>query len=230
MQSTEANRKRMDTKSAEVFRDPGAKAILTHLVNVPSRERDFMRLMEEGCDPETEARAREFIENYGALRFSEGSPESLTGVAIVAALFRQAWTAGEDERRIQGVNQALELIIADRKLSLSPQTDAFRAKSPGPLEVPVYRANFRTGEWTPKARDLADALAMELMHSRRMLHICERPDCGRYFVKEFSRDRYCSIPCSEEMRRVGQRTWAKGSRAKSSSKSSAKRKTRKKRK
>jgi hypothetical protein len=47
-------------------------------------------------------------------------------------------------------------------------------------------------------------LAIELLRARKMLAKCERPECGRYFVKEFSRDRYCKTrvrpSCGEDMR------------------------------
>jgi len=73
---------------------------------------------------------------------------------------------------------------------------------------PAIRTNFLAGTWEPLPRTLLDALAIELVRSRKALHRCERPECRRWFVKKFSRAMYCSTWCSEIMRRQGQSQWA----------------------
>ena len=102
-----------------------------------------------------------------------------------ARRFREAWTA-KTAFDIQVVNGFLNEIFA----------------APDPIkgELPVFAADFSSGKWKPRPRTLLDALAIELMRSRKMLHRCERTECNRFFVKEFSRDRYCSRPCGKEMR------------------------------
>jgi hypothetical protein len=208
----------VDTKNAEALRDQGPRKILTDLVNVPSheylaRERaGHLPPWEIEPDPETEARAKQFIERYGPLRDLEDPLHNLRLIVIVGCTLRSAWPTGDDEKRIEAVNVILSDIVNFRESRANRvKDDPFRGiRLPErPLESPMLQPDFLSGEWTLKPRDLADALAQEVMRSRKMLHICERPECGRYFVKEFPRDRYCSIPCSEAMRKIGQREWAK---------------------
>jgi hypothetical protein len=209
----------MDKKNAEALRDPGARKILTDLVNIPSREYrarkgdDDLPTWGSEPDPETEGRAKQFIERYGPLRDLEDPLHNLIFTVAIGWALRYAWAApGDDEKRIEAANATLSGIVNFKESRAArAKRDAFRGiRLPKrPLESPILQPDILSGEWTLKPRDLADALAQEVMRSRKMLHICERPECGRYFVKEFSRDRYCSNRCSEEMRKVGQREWAK---------------------
>jgi hypothetical protein len=206
----------MDLKNAEALRDPGPRKILADLVNIPSREYiardgdDGLPTWGSEPDPETEAHAKQFIERYGPLRDFKDPVQNLTLTAAFGWALRYAWAPGDDERRIELANATLSGIV-NFKESREKMIDAFRGIGlpERPLASPILQPDILTGEWTLKPRDLADALAQEVMRSRKMLHICERPECGRYFVKEFSRDRYCSNRCSEEMRKAGQREWAK---------------------
>jgi hypothetical protein len=160
---------------------------LTRLANVPGFD-----------DPNWPAAASDFLRRCGPLRPHSDNPTlEKEEVPEFARRFRDAWNA-KTEFDVQIVNRQLEEI--------------FEAGDPEKGERPVVRANFATGEWEPVARTLLDALAIELMRSRKMLHRCERPECGNYFVKQHSRDRYCGLrvrpTCGEVMRERGQRDWA----------------------
>jgi hypothetical protein len=187
----------MNEKNRAALEQLGARKILGHLANVSSREN-----------------AEEFVERYGPLRvrvmkvldqhdnevdtgtfvgpFRKFDMDMETEVVNFALKFRTAWAA-KTERDAWAVNRFLN--------------DIFSPGLPGWEFPPVMAADFATGRWEPRARTLLDALAIELMRTRKMLARCERPECERYFVKEFSRDRYCSNLCSDEMRRRGQARW-----------------------
>jgi hypothetical protein len=204
----------VDEKSRDALMRWGPKKILSDLVNASSHED-----------------ATEFVARYGALRsdvrkiidehdnevaipaligpFRRFDVDSASEVMDFAPYFRAGWTANSEPAK-WAVNRFLDGVF-----------------SPGlPGEQPTMAANFDTGEWEPRARTLLDALAIELMRSRKMLARCERSECGRYFVKEFSRDRYCSNLCSEEMRRRGQRQWALDHRKELNRRPKARKKTR----
>jgi hypothetical protein len=123
---------------------------------------------------------QKFIDRYGVLRQAQ-DPE--IEVLEYARRFREIWTAWTEEE-FQRANGFLEEIF------VAP--DQFSAIRP--------IADFATGKWEPRPRTLLEHLAVEIMRSRRMLHRCERPECQRYFVKVWSRDRYCSNPCGEKGR------------------------------
>ena len=160
---------------------------LSRLANVPSFD-----------DPNWPAAAQDFLKRYGPLRSHPKNPDlEQEEIPEFARRFRDAWNA-KTEFDIQAVNRYLEEI--------------FQAGDPEKAQGPVVRAKFETGQWEPVSRTLLDELAIELMQSRKMLHLCERPECGNYFVKEHSRDRYCGLrvrpTCGEVMRERGQREWA----------------------
>jgi hypothetical protein len=132
--------------------------------------------------------AQKFISRYGPLRRAQ---DPAVEVLEYARRFREIWTA-KTEEEYQVANGFLEEVFV----------------APDPFSAMRPIADFAAGKWQPRPRTLLDRLAIELMRSRKMLHRCERPECQRYFIKEFSRDKYCSIPCSDEMRTRGQRQWA----------------------
>lgn len=171
-------------KNNAALRRWGARKILGDLANVPP----------SGAS----TAAEEFVDQYGLLITRVQDPAwtfpELSDVIEYARRFRLAWSA-KTKQQIQAVNASLDAIFA--------------AGDPIKAERPVLRANFDAGKWEPEPRSLLDVLAVELMRSRKMLHRCERPECKRYFVKDFSRDKYCSIRCSDEMRRIGQIQWAR---------------------
>lgn len=161
----------------------GPKKILGDLANIPSPKH-----------PDAASRAEAFIDRYGPLNRANPSDIQPLEAIRLAPMFRLAWESHTERDREQ-VNAFLDGIF-----SVAWTFDRG--------ESPAIRANFDTGRWEPQARTLLDVLAITLMRSRRMLHRCERPECARYFVKEFSRDRYCSRSCGEEMRTRGQTQWA----------------------
>jgi hypothetical protein len=183
----------MDEKNKNALLQWGPRKILSDLVNLPDQPSES-----------TLRSAGEFVERYGALtRAGRGEPDYehllvQSHVAIrYAGLFRSAWPG--PERNIQLVNEFLDAIFA-------------AAWTFDRGEHPAIRADFATGTWKPEPRTLLDVLGITLMESRKMLYRCERPDCQKYFVKAFSRDRYCSNRCSELMRSRGQLQWQRDNR------------------
>lgn len=162
----------------------GARKILGYLANISPKP------------PESEEQGREFVQRCGEL-YDSLTPEF--DAIGYAKTFLWAWDAkdGRNVEAVNGVNRMLDDIFARDLLSNNPE------------ERPGIAADFMAQQWEPKVRNLLDVLARELMRSRKMLHRCERPECQRYMVKEFSRDRYCSRTCAEIMRAKGQSDWAK---------------------
>lgn len=177
----------LEAKTRRALNQWGARRILGALANVPGAD-----------DPACIVKAQGFLDRFGPLRPYVKDP--VTDVIEHARRFRPAWNA-KTESDYQLINALLD--------------DIFTAGDPFYGERPVMAADFSSGKWQPQPRTLLDHLALELMRSRRMLHRCERPECRRYFVKEFSRDRYCSNLCSEEMRSRGQKEWAQRHREES---------------
>ncbi len=132
-------------------------------------------------------RAEEFLRKWGPLR----SQKSVSDVLEYARRFRRAWWAKPDsESDMREVNSMLDDIF-----------------SSDPFSRQIVGADFVSGKWEPRPKTLLGHLAVTLMRSRKMLHRCERPKCRIYFVKEHSRDRYCSYTCGKEMRSANQSQW-----------------------
>jgi hypothetical protein len=167
---------------------------LTALVNIP---RPGATAATFAKDPKTASRAVQFVERYGALRKGLGDPAS---TLAVAAAFQIAWRDKSDADKIE---RFLESVFAP--IPGSP----LYARLPS---RPAFAASLSRGDVAFKPRDLLDALAMEFLRSRKALHRCERSDCGRFFIKTHSRDRYCSKICSEEVMRKNQAEWARKKR------------------
>jgi hypothetical protein len=123
---------------------------------------------------------QKFIGRYGALRDAQ-DPD--IEVLEYARRFREIWAA-KSEEEYQRANGFLEEVF------VAP--DQFSPMRP--------IADFATGRWEPRPRTLLEHLIIEIMHSRKMLHRCERSECKKYFVKAWSRDRYCSNLCGEKGR------------------------------
>lgn len=150
--------------------------MLGDLANVPSFD-----------DRNWPARASEFVDKYGRL-LPPSQVSALDGseIAEYAKRFRIAWDAKNDPEKVAVVNSLLNEIFA---ASGSQKTRPFKG------DPPVFSADFELGKWTPRPRTLLDVLAIELMRSRKMLHRCEA--CQRYFVKRYSREKYCKQRCGE---------------------------------
>ena len=168
--------------------------MLAELANLPGSSADDLSRL---------AAAQSFIEQYGPLREhpekdtrDQGPlPLKIAEVLEYGRRFNVAWEWREkadfDYRQF---NRMLEAIFTE--------ADSISGTRP------AVRANFYTGTLEPLPRDLLQRLAMELMRSRKMLHRCERPECRKYMVKDFSRDRYCSPMCADVMRSRKQSKWA----------------------
>jgi hypothetical protein len=160
-----------------------------------------------------EEQAQRFLAGYGPLFPVAGhqileARDSHPGLSMAhnpvpdilhyAPRFRLAWAAKNgNPEDVKAVNSFLDDIFRPDYFSHDPLD-----------QRPAIAADFLEGQWRPIPRTLLDDLAIELVRSRKMLHRCERPECQRYFVKEWSRDRYCSYRCSAEMRARGQSKWA----------------------
>jgi hypothetical protein len=212
----------MNEKNEAALSQWGAKQILSELVNVPTREyllSEFVGGQAKPPSPEDAARAQKFFEKNGPLLHNHGdkNDQAINHLLLSASGFRRAWKAMDDDEEARLLNLHLD--------------DIFSYEAPvGKLPAafygvrPVFAADFRSGRWRPIPRTLLDRLALELVDSRKMLHVCERPECQRYFVKEFSRDRYCSVRCGGLMRKLGQSTWARENRKAVAPKAKKKRK------
>jgi len=177
-------------KNREALDRLGAKRILAALANVPDLS----------AEPSM-ATAKEFLASYGPLRRPPvTAPEENHYVLEIishAVEFRRAWHA-----RTQAEMDHISIFL----------DGIFEPNPFATWEGSAIRADFGRRQWEPTPRTLLDSLAIQLMRSRKMLHRCERPECQRYMVKEFSRDRYCSLFCSEDMRSRGQSKWAEDNR------------------
>lgn len=152
------------------------------------------KILVELANVSGEALASQFIESYGELHPVR---KTSSDVEEAAAVFRTAWDCPAERG-------AMELFI--EKLFTLPVD--------GPFGRPVLQLDYAGGRWEPRPRCLIEHLALELIHSRKMLHRCERPECRRYFVKAFSRDRYCRHECAEKMRSESQLQWQRDNREK----------------
>jgi hypothetical protein len=163
---------------------------------------DFLDIPDN--DPQTSLeRLRAFSNTYGPLLAKgEDKFQGLATVIVgIAREFAAAWDA-KTVREAEAINKLIDRILGtdiykDILVKVGMPDAATRVR-------PVILTNFRAGTWEPEARTLLDTLAITLVRSRKALHRCERPECRRYFVKTFSRARYCCVECSEDMRRRGQ--------------------------
>jgi hypothetical protein len=172
-----------DKKNRNALLQWSPRKILSDLANMPSPRH---------ATAAVEAEA--FIDRYGPLNRTNPPDIQPLEAMRLAPMFRLAWDA-HTERDKEYINAFLDGVFS-------------AAWTFDRGEHPAIKANFDTGRWEPQPRTLLDVLAVTLMRSRKMLHRCERPECARYFVKEFSRDRYCKTFCSDIMRERGQTKWA----------------------
>jgi hypothetical protein len=187
----------MEEKNRIALERPGVRKILADFINL--------------FHPEAHLSLTEFRERYGPLLISSEDKDPIQPVVdkMVLRYARDFATALDaemkTERQSEAINKTLDEILGHATYA----TFLIQAgMSETVLSIPsAIRADFLSGAWEPTSRTLLDALAIELMRSRKLLRRCERPECRLYFVKTFSRDRYCSNLCSEEMRRRGQDQW-----------------------
>jgi hypothetical protein len=138
-------------------------------------------------DPEWEAKALEFVEKYGPLRKPHRSaPRTKRDYALdaveVAVEFRRVWKPLKEcsQSEMEHISIYLDSI--------------FEANDYESWRGSAVQTDYATGKWEPSPRNLLDLLAIQLVRSRKMLSCCQ--ECGKYMVKETSRDYYCSTACS----------------------------------
>jgi hypothetical protein len=185
----------------------------------PYSTSDLREILGRLANVKSEDEAEEFLKEYGPLRERrQGDPRDrghlplkVAEVIEYARRFREAWESK--------TNPNFDYRQFNRMLD-----EIFTVGDPIAGERPW--ANFETGTWEPVPRDLLGTLAQRMMADRTALHRCEREECRRYFVKNFSRDRYCTFlrqfereldriaSCGEVMRRRGQELSAKNNRDK----------------
>ena len=117
----------------------------------------------------------------------------------VAELFRLAISIPKEPQRIQALNLVLGRIFE------SPVT------IDGTTQGSALTVDILAGTVEPRPRDLLDALASELMHSRKALARCAL--CSKFFYRQWNKDRYCSPLCGDEARRRQQADWVAKDRA-----------------
>lgn len=197
----------MDEKNKAALANPGSKKILA----------DFMNLADsDAARMDAQARAerlQEFHDKHGPLIASgeEHLPVLVEALYMCALGFGMALEVKTPEShkvssfRVESVNQLLDGILG------SGMYAAAFAQAGVPFAAvsvpPAIRTDFIGRKWEPVPRTLLDALAIELVHSRRLLHQCEQTGCERYFVKTHGRDKTCSLLCSEERSKARISNW-----------------------
>jgi hypothetical protein len=194
------NLSHMDDKTARVLAQRGGAAeILGNLADIPSSNiqnpapSPTNQVRELGAmlsDPACRDEAQRFIDMYGPL--TPESSEPIQEVLQTALKLRRAWIAQKPAEYLE-VNQFINEVLSGR------------ADSRGLF--PALQAYFETGRFELIPRTLLEVLIAELMHSRRRLKRCERPECQRHFVKQHARHRYCSGFCSDTMRSQYLKDW-----------------------
>jgi hypothetical protein len=149
-------------------------------------DKDAREILTDLVNADSIVRADSFLATYGPLH--PHRPKRLD-VLHAARIFRTAWGHPRPRFETEIMERFLETLFT------WPWPNLSLGQRPAAVHL-----NFLTGRWEPLPRCLIERLAVELVRSRKMLHRCERQECKRFFVKEFSRARYCSRPCGEQMR------------------------------
>jgi hypothetical protein len=72
-------------------------------------------------------------------------------------------------------------------------------------QLTSVRPDVVAGTVEVEPRDLLDAMANEVLRSRKSIARCAQ--CSRFFFRQYSHDKYCSLACGSEARRKGQKDW-----------------------
>jgi hypothetical protein len=159
------------------------RSALVALANVPSAGQGIIE-------------AERFLKMYKPLRErAQPDPkeqEPIDGVGLpplrvlevveYARRIRSVWDAAVRGRGISAANAALNEIL--------------KAGDPVKGEGPAITADLAAGKLTHAPKSHLQQLALELIYSTKSLARCAR--CQRYFIKEFSRDKTCSLRCSQQ--------------------------------
>jgi hypothetical protein len=159
------------------------RSALVALANVPSGAQGideaerFVKAYKPLRDrPQDDPREQEPLDGVGL------PPLKVLEVVEYARRFRSVWDAAIRGRGISAANAALNEIL--------------KAGDPIKGEGPAITADLAAGKLTHAPKSYLQQLALELIFSKKSLARCVA--CKRYFIKEFSRDKTCSLRCSQE--------------------------------
>lgn len=187
------------------------------VVDVRDALLDLLNLRDRGEPYALEGTCNAFIARYGHLReipFPEESLKQLTNgkhqkdnpvwavrtaSMLVRSLFQHPYDDETESQGIENINLGLKIIFGPAVID-------------GEERDPALKVDILSGTLAPQPRDLLDRIAVEFMRSHRFISNCQR--CGRYFFKQYSTDRYCSLTCANAARSEAQRDWMRAKRAK----------------
>ena len=166
---------------------------------------------------------KDFIKEFGPLYPSL----DLAGHCRYIWLFRGVWKQPGEEESIRDDR----LLFASDFLSDIFNRAGTTPKSKDPRHPnyrPLVRIDFVSGRIRIIPKTLLDLLAAWLIQCRKNLAICEWKGClHKYFVREHSKNKYCSPDCSWEAEKARKSRWAKKSRGLRSKRRHAQRRMRK---
>lgn len=147
---------------------------------------------------EAASRAQDFIAKYGRLRSPFGCSDVAT-VTLWSDAFARSLTAWSNTREQNDqLNKRFLAIFND---PVGP---------PGEERSTAVRPDILAGTVEIEPRDLLDAMAKEVIESRKTIARCAI--CSRFFYRHYSHDKYCSPACGDEARRKGQSDWIRTKR------------------
>jgi hypothetical protein len=223
----------IDTRSA--LRDllnilPNTYSILDRAREKPAPAQFEELYTSEEMD-EMHKRAKRFLETYGPLRPAGPAMSSTLG-AVVAGLPTVkgpiAWAQSQSSDELRAARMSSLFAMAHMACVPESQDEDARDEETmritnvflkdvfdtawieGDIQPSALDVDILAGTVTPVPRDLLDHIALELMRSRKQLATCAR--CSRFFYKEFSKDKYCSLNCSSLARAKAQLDWTRNSR------------------
>lgn len=176
------------------------------MTGIVDPRRALLALLNVGIDDiNVSARIQNFIKTFGPLRDprvpGDRDPEYLhTPEQTVFGLVRLFTSAicsvalPEEQHRFI-VNRNLGLIFND---SVTIECVTYQTA----LDVDIVE-----GTVEPTPRDLLDAMALELLRSRKEIARCGI--CDKFFYRQFSKDKFCSHVCTAESRRRTRLDWAR---------------------
>lgn len=145
-------------------------------------------------------RAQNFLDKFGPLRPLRqvreeiANPSDVVTVWLWGQIFGESltvWTNTQEQNN--RLNKVFKTIFND---PVGP---------PGEERLTALRVDVVAGTVWPVPRDLLDAMANELLQSRKSIARCAQ--CSRFFYRQYSHDKYCSLACGSEARRKGQKDW-----------------------
>jgi len=180
---------------------------LVELIELKNKSREIPKRSPEQVAIEIK-RADEFINNHGPLRmvFHLVQPARKTYAEITPAETVRVWSLFFAAALYESVHDQEE--FTNHVLS-----DIFTEVVGKPGEERVgFRVDFLRSTVEPIARDLLDAIAIEMIRSRKSIARCVL--CSKFFQRQWNKDKYCSPLCGDEARRKGQLEWVQKARAK----------------